>query len=83
MYYADFSFHRLAISATHFLVVFHHFRICKMSLFKENIITELQKLYSLPRNLWVDNKSPALFLKNFFARVIYCPCAKYSLKGLK
>ena len=30
---------------------------------KENIITKLQKLYSLPRNLRAGNKSPALFLK--------------------
>ena len=49
---------------------------------KENIITKLQKLYSLPRNLRAGNKSPALFLKNLLARVIYCPCTKYLLKGL-
>ena len=30
---------------------------------KENIITQLQKLYSPPRNLTAGNKSPALFLK--------------------
>ena len=34
-----------------------------MSYIKENIITKLQKLYSLPRNLEAGNKSPALFLK--------------------
>ena len=32
---------------------------------KENIITKLQKLYSLPRNLRAGNKSPALFLKKY------------------
>ena len=30
---------------------------------KENIITKLQKLYSLPKNLRVDNKLSVLFLK--------------------
>ena len=30
---------------------------------KENIITRLQKLYSLPRNPRVGNKSPVLFVK--------------------
>ena len=30
---------------------------------KENIITKLQKLYSLPRNPRAGNKSPALFVK--------------------
>ena len=30
---------------------------------KENIITQLQKLYSPPRNLTAGNKSPALFWK--------------------
>ena len=50
---------------------------------KENIITKLKKLYSLPSTSRVDNKSPALFVKNARARAIYCPCAKYSLKGLR
>ena len=31
---------------------------------KENIITKLQKLYSLPRNLRVGSKSPVVFVKN-------------------
>ena len=30
---------------------------------KENIITKLQKLYSLPRNPMAGNKLPVLFLK--------------------
>ena len=30
---------------------------------KENIITKLQKLYSLPRNPSAGNKLPALFVK--------------------
>ena len=30
---------------------------------KENVITKLQKLYSLPKNPRVGNKSPALFMK--------------------
>ena len=34
-----------------------------MTYIKENIITKLQKLYSLPRNLKADNKLPALFFK--------------------
>ena len=51
--------------------MFNHFRICKISrssayhhdLIKENIVTKLQKLYSLPRNLRAGNKSPVLFLR--------------------
>ena len=34
-----------------------------MTYIKENIITKLQKLYSPPKNIWVGNKSPLLFLK--------------------
>ena len=34
-----------------------------MPYIKESIITKLQKLYSLPKNLRVGNKSPALFLE--------------------
>ena len=34
-----------------------------MTYIKENIITRLQKLYSLPRNPRVGNKSPVLFVK--------------------
>ena len=34
-----------------------------MTYIKENIITKLQKLYSLPRNLRVGHKLPVLFLK--------------------
>ena len=34
-----------------------------MTYIKENTITELQKLYSPPRNLRAGNKSPMLFLK--------------------
>ena len=71
IFYVAFSFHRLAMSAACFLVVFHHFQICEiccystfiMTYIKEDIITNLQTLYSLPRNLWASNKSPALFLK--------------------
>ena len=39
-------------------------------------------MHSPSRNLRAGNKSPALFWKNLFARAIYCPHAKYSLKGL-
>ena len=46
--------------------------------FKKNIIEKLQKLYSLPINLRAGNKLPMLFLK----KPLYCPHAKYSLKGL-
>ena len=71
MFYIDFSFCRLAISATRFLVVFNNFQICKnvallhviMTYIKENIITKLQKLYSVPRNVRAGNKSPVLLLK--------------------
>ena len=65
------------------MVVFNHFQISKMSLLlqiiviyiKENIITKLQKLYSLPKKSMAANKSPALFVKKtslqgqFIARV--------------
>ena len=34
-----------------------------MTYIKENIITKLQKLYSLPRNPRAGNKSPTLFVK--------------------
>ena len=34
-----------------------------MTYIKESIITKLQKLYSLPRNLRVGNKLPTLFFK--------------------
>ena len=75
------------MSAARFLVVFDHFQICKMSLLlqiiaiyiKENIITKLQKLYSLSRTSRVGNKSPVLFVNPW---AIYRLCAKYSLKGL-
>ena len=46
-------------------------------------ITKLQKLYSPPRNLSMGNKLPAPFWENLFAWAIYCPPAKYSLKGLQ
>ena len=36
----------------------------------------------MPRNPRAGNKSPALFVKNLFAQVIYCLHAKYSSKGL-
>ena len=53
------------------MVVFYHLQICKIchsstdhrDLTEENIITKLQKLYSLARNLRVGDKLPALFLK--------------------
>ena len=48
----------------------------------ENIITKLQKFYSMPRNPRAGNKSPALFVKNLFAQAIYRLHAKYSSKGL-
>ena len=54
-----------------------------MTHIKENIISKLQKLYSPVRNLGVGNKSHVLYVKNHFARVIYWPHAKYSLKGLQ
>ena len=45
-------------------LVFDLFWICKShDLIKVNIITELQKLYSLPRNLRAGNKSPVLYVK--------------------
>ena len=34
-----------------------------MTYIKENIITKLQKLYSLPRNPRAGNKSPTLYVK--------------------
>ena len=49
---------------------------------KENVIRKLQNLYNLPRNTRAGNKSPVLFVKNLFARAIYRPHTKYSLKGL-
>ena len=55
-----------------------------MTYIKENIIIKLQKLNSLPRNPRVGSKSAALSVKkNLFARAIYRPRAKYSLKGLE
>ena len=53
---------------------------------KENVITKLQKLWSLPRNLWAGNKSPMLLKKKKkkqFAQVIYHWFTKYSLEGLE
>ena len=47
---------------------------------KENIITKLQKLYSLPRNLRVDNRSPALFLKKPFCMGDLLPATKILIK---
>ena len=72
-----FSFRWLAVSAASFLVVFYYFRICKIcrsspyhrDYTKENVITQLQKLYSLLRYLREGK--------------IYRARAKYSLKGLK
>ena len=49
---------------------------------KENIIKILQKLYRPTRNPTEGNKSHALYVKNLFARVIYCLHTKHSLKGL-
>ena len=49
---------------------------------KENIISKLQKLYSPPRNLKAGNKSRKLFLKNVFARAIYCPAQNHHWKAL-
>ena len=46
-------------------------------------ITKLQKLHSPPRNLSMGNKLPTPYWKNLFARAIYCPRAKYTLKGLQ
>ena len=53
-----------------------------LHILQENIIRKLQKLYSPSKNHRVGNKSPALFVKNLFVQVIYCPRTKYSLKGL-
>ena len=69
--YNVFSFHRLAISAAQFLVVFDHFWIFNfatllnviVTYIKETIITKLQKLYSPPRNLRIGNKSSMTFFK--------------------
>ena len=60
-FYVVFNFRRLAISAACFLVVFDHFRICKIC---RSSACHREKLYSPPRTLTTDNKSPALFLKN-------------------
>ena len=43
---------------------------------KENIITKLQKLYSLPRNPRVGNKSPVLFVKKPFCMGDVSPAHK-------
>ena len=43
---------------------------------KENIITKLQKLYSLPRNPRAGNKSPALFVKKPFCTGDLSPACK-------
>ena len=53
-----------------------------MTYIKENIITELQKLYSTPRKLRAINKSPVLFLKKPLCMGNLSPHPKYSLKGL-
>ena len=74
--YIVLSFHKLAISAAYFLVVFDHFGICKKcssssyhsDILTENIMKKLQKLYGLPTNLMADNKSPVI-------------CEKTSLQG--
>ena len=90
--YIVFSFPRLAISAAHFLVVFHHFQICKIchsstyykekkTSIKENIITKLQKLYSPPRNLRAGNKSPTLFLKKSYCTGNLLPKCKIFIEG--
>ena len=50
---------------------------------RENIITELQKLYSPPSHSRVGYKSPVLLIKNLVAQAIYCPLTKYSLIDLK
>ena len=49
---------------------------------KENVITKLEKSYSPPRNSRMGNKLPVLFVKKPLSWAIYCPHAKYSLKGL-
>ena len=69
--YIVLSFHKLAISAAHFLVVFDHFGICKKcssssyhsDILKENVMKKLPKLYSLSTNLMAGNTSPLLFVK--------------------
>ena len=61
--YIVFSFCRLAISAAHFLEVFNHLQISIMIFITENIITELNKIYSPSRKLRAGNKLPMLFLK--------------------
>ena len=40
------------------------------------------KIIQPSKNLWAGNKSPALFLINHFAQMIYRPHTKYSLTGL-
>ena len=52
-----------------------------MPYIKESIITELQKLYSLPRKLRAGNKLPALFLKKRSCTGNLLPAHKI-LKGL-
>ena len=91
IYYVVFSFHRLLFQQH----VFWQYSIISKSVnyiatldiivtyIKENIITKLQKLYSLPRNSRAGSKSPVLFVKSLFPWAIYRPRAKYSLKGLQ
>ena len=47
-----------------------------MTYIKESIITKLQKLYSLPRNLRAGNKSPVLFLKKHSSTGDLSPACK-------
>ena len=83
IYYIVFSFCRPAISATHLVVFYLALVHIIVTSIKENILTKLQKFYSLPRNLREGNKSPVLFLKKkLFQQAIYCLCTKYSLKSL-
>ena len=95
--YVDFNFRWLSVSVTRFLAVFDHIQIWKISYsstyhlnyMKENIITNLQKLYSQPRNLMARNKSPAIFLIKPLCMGDLSPLipppsphAKYSLKDM-
>ena len=53
------------------------------NIIKENIIKKLQKFIAHPETLRQAINRLHYLQKNLFARVIYRPRAKYSLKGLK
>ena len=62
-----------------FILTLHIPVIC----IKENIITKLQKLYSLHRNLKVGNKQPTLFLKKPLCTCNLLPASKIFIERPK